>query len=123
MSDTRFTPGPWDVVQHPTPSIKGIRGPSFDVRAVMWASDLDNSDYERRQADLSLMAAAPDGFDAAGAAYLAILQSPMNKWRAEVGMDGTLAMLRDFIAKATNREPQDVQAEYERRARDARGQS
>ena len=64
MSDVKWTPGPWDVVQHPTPSIKGIRGPSFDVRAVMWASDLDNSDYERRQADLSLMAAAPELYEA-----------------------------------------------------------
>ena len=75
MSDVKWTPGPWDVVQHPTPSIKGIRGPSFDVRAVMWASDLDNSDYERRQADLSLMAAAPELYEALEA-YMLMTDAP-----------------------------------------------
>jgi len=64
MSDARFTPGPWGVVQSFTPCIKTVKGPSFNVQAVMWATDLDESDYWKRQADLHLIAAAPELYEA-----------------------------------------------------------
>ena len=64
-----------------------------------------------------LIAAAPDGLKAASDAYLAILSAPPSGWRAAQGMNGTLAGLRDFIAKATNRDPQDVQEDYEAKAK------
>jgi len=67
-------------------------------------------------ANADLMVAAPNGFEAASVAYLAILQSPHNRWRVECGLDGTLSMLRDYIAKATNRTSQEVQEEYEAEA-------
>lgn len=65
MSETRRSPGPWEVVAHPAyPSFKILRGPSFSVSVVMGATDLTFEDYLRRDADLQLMAAAPDLLEA-----------------------------------------------------------
>ena len=65
MSDTKFTPGPWEVVDHEHyPSFREVRGPSFNVKAVMVATDLTFADYLQRDADLHLIAAAPDLYDA-----------------------------------------------------------
>jgi len=65
MSDTKFTSGPWEVVDHEHyPSFRGVRGPSFDVKAVMVATDLTFVDYLQRDADLRLIAAAPDLYEA-----------------------------------------------------------
>ena len=75
MSDARFTPGPWGVVQSSTPCIKRVRGPSFNVQAVMWATDLDESDYRKRQADLHLIAAAPELYEALEA-YMLMTDAP-----------------------------------------------
>lgn len=55
--------------------------------------------------------------EAVSAAYLAILQSPMNEWRIEVGMDGTLSRLRDFLAEASGSDPRDIQDYYESTAK------
>ena len=60
-----------------------------------------------------LHAAAPQGLDAAGAAYLALLRSG---WSYRLKVQSDLCMLRDYIAAATGREAQDVQDEYEARA-------
>jgi hypothetical protein len=59
MSKVSHTPGPWVVVDGYYPSIKEISGPSFKVSAVMWATDLTETDYQKRNADLHLIAAAP----------------------------------------------------------------
>jgi len=57
---SKHTPGPWEVVDSFYPSIKEVAGPSFNVKAVMWATDLTERDYQERLADLRLIAAAPD---------------------------------------------------------------
>lgn len=58
--ETKFTPGPWTVMDGHYPSFKEISGPSFGITAVMWATDLTEDDYQKRYADLHLIAAAPD---------------------------------------------------------------
>jgi hypothetical protein len=58
------TPGPWEVVQGHYPSFKDVVGPSFKLSVVMSATDLDQTDYEARLADLHLIASAPDLFEA-----------------------------------------------------------
>ena len=40
--------------------MKEIAGPSFKISCVMWATDLTDADYVARNADLSLIAAAPE---------------------------------------------------------------
>ena len=114
MNDTKWTPGPWAVQ---------VSEPLITSRAT--AFEIVTEDFDvvggrvaiRNAADARLMAAAPDGFEAASAAYLAILKSPLNAWRVDQGMNGTLVMLRDFIALALDLDPEDVQAEYEAKAR------
>jgi hypothetical protein len=61
---TQHTPGPWAVVDGYYPSFKQVTGPSFKVSAVMWATDLTEVDYQKRNADLHLIAAAPDLLEA-----------------------------------------------------------
>jgi len=64
MNETKFTPGPWLVTDSHYPSIKEISGASFNIKAVMWATDLTEDDYQKRYADLHLIAAAPDLYEA-----------------------------------------------------------
>ena len=61
---SKHTPGPWSVVGGHYPGIKEISGPSFAIKAVMWATDLTEDDYQKRYADLRLIAAAPDLLEA-----------------------------------------------------------
>lgn len=61
---SKHTPGPWEVMDSFYPSIKEVVGPSFNVKAVMWATDLTEKDYQERSADLRLIAAAPDLLEA-----------------------------------------------------------
>ena len=61
---SKHTPGPWSVVAGHYPGIKEISGPSFAIKAVMWATDLTEDDYQKRYADLRLIAAAPDLLEA-----------------------------------------------------------
>jgi len=63
MSETKFTPGPWSVTDSHYPSFKEISGPSFGIKAVMWATDLTEDDYQKRYADLHLIAAAPELYE------------------------------------------------------------
>lgn len=56
----KFTKSHWKVAQGHYPSMKEISGPSFTINCVMWATDLTESDYIKRSADLALIAAAPD---------------------------------------------------------------
>ena len=52
------TPGPWDVADGHYPAFKELKGPVFKVSVVMSATDLDFSDYAKRDNDLNYMAAA-----------------------------------------------------------------
>jgi hypothetical protein len=61
---TQHTPGPWSVTDGHYPSFKQISGPSFKISVVMWATDLTEDDYRKRDADLHLIAAAPELLEA-----------------------------------------------------------
>ena len=64
MSEAKFTPGPWKVLDTQTPCIKEVYGPSFRISCVMWANDLSEADFAKRNADLALIAAAPELLEA-----------------------------------------------------------
>jgi hypothetical protein len=107
MSNTKHTPGPWQVVDSPTPAITEIKGPSFRIMYVWHAIDVTEEQTRQRNADARLIAAAPDGLAAnikARDAILDVLGTGM------IGSDGLIAAtLRDAmqacnaaIAKATN---------------------
>jgi hypothetical protein len=61
---TQHTQGPWSVTDGHYPSFKEISGPSFKISVVMWATDLTEDDYRKRDADLHLISAAPDLLEA-----------------------------------------------------------
>lgn len=61
---SQHTPGPWVVVDGHYSCFKEVSGLSFKISAVMWASDLTDADYDKRSADLNLIAAAPDLLEA-----------------------------------------------------------
>tara|TARA_R110000868_G_scaffold29733_3_gene110536 strand:- start:138 stop:443 length:306 start_codon:yes stop_codon:yes gene_type:complete len=56
------TPGPWSVVDGYYPGFKEITGPSFKLSVVMLAIDLTEDSYQKRTADLNLIAAAPENY-------------------------------------------------------------
>ena len=60
----QHTQGPWSVIDGHYPSFKEISGPSFKISVVMWATDLTEDDYRKRDADLHLISAAPDLLEA-----------------------------------------------------------
>jgi hypothetical protein len=60
----QHTQGSWSVIDGHYPSFKEISGPSFKISVVMWATDLTEDDYRKRDADLHLIAAAPDLLEA-----------------------------------------------------------
>ena len=91
---SKHTPGPWEVVDSFYPSMKEVAGPSFNVKAVIWATDLTERDYQERLADLRLIAAAPD--------LLALLQRFVN--RDPYNNELTRAA-RAAIAQATGGQP------------------
>lgn len=64
-------------------------------------------------ANARLISAAPEGLDAAILAY-EILADIRHQWKGRETPEGQIALvsLRDFIAKATGREAQDVQDEF-----------
>ncbi len=93
---TQHTPGPWSVTDGHYPSFKEIRGPSFKISVVMWATDLTDDDYRKRDADLRLIAAAPDLLEA--------LKDIVGFWDSIVPTDAVNQMhinARAAIAKAT----------------------
>lgn len=65
---TEHTPRRWSVANGIYPSFKKVVGPSFSISAVMFATDLTEDDYRKRNADLHLIAAAPDLLEAMKAA-------------------------------------------------------
>lgn len=117
----KHTPGPWRIETHNiSKSILGKKHLITDQRgipviAVIYAYD-DNKTITplEQEANARVIAAAPDGLHAAELAYLHLLKIPHDRLRLKGQV--TLCALRDFIAKATGREEEDVQNEYESRA-------
>ena len=75
---------------------------------VMLAPRMPNN-HERAH----LIAAAPDGFAIAEAAYIALLKIPLASCDWRHANQHIYAGLRDYIAKATNQEAEAVQNHYE----------
>lgn len=108
---SKHTSGPWEVMDSFYPSIKEVVGPSFNVKAVMWATDLTEKDYQERSADLRLIAAAPDLLEALESAWLWMEnQADGQSKGGHATFD--LMMLREqrdlaraAIAKATGKQP------------------
>jgi hypothetical protein len=67
-------------------------------------------------ANARLASAAPDGLEAAEKAYLALLGIPLGSTYRLLYCQEPMARLRDFIAKATGRDIESVQNEFEARA-------
>ena len=92
------TPGPWRIADDVYPSFLKVDGPSFKLSVVMWATDLDESDYQSRLADLRLIAAAPELLEAL-IDVVAIAQ--LDKWdQAVSGRQSFLWNAKVAIAKA-----------------------
>ncbi len=68
---------------------------------------------EMQEANAQLIAAAPDGLEAGVDAYIALLRTS-GIFRIRIQKE--LCQLRDFIAKATGQDPEEVQNEYEAQA-------
>ena len=77
-----------------------------------------NAHADEMLANAHLIAAAPDGFAIAEAAYIAMLKMPHDvMWRTF--NQHIYAGLRDYIAKATNQDAESVQNYYEQLARES----
>ncbi|MAI17108.1 MAG: hypothetical protein CBC71_06390 [Rhodobacteraceae bacterium TMED111] len=78
----------------------------------------DKSQYIAEQikirANAHLIAAAPDGLEVAELCYIKLLKlDPLTR----LNFQEELSALRNYIAKATNQDIEDVQNEYEEKAR------
>ena len=94
-----YTPGPWNVVQSHYPAIKQIAGPSFSISAVMYATNLTEDDYKKREADLRLIAAAPELVEALAEAVKAY-GAEGGPWNVPSDPGGWLGMARAALEKA-----------------------
>lgn len=121
------TPGPWEAAisthNEPLPFWRNrvtVMATSVGVgpgrgRFVALLGDADDEkEREANEADARLIAAAPTGLAAAERVYLALLRLPLDTWWLRLQRE--LCALRDFIAEATGRSPQDVQESFERLA-------
>lgn len=112
-TEPKYTPGPWTAMLKPAPSRvdhgwRAMASCGLWIAAAPYSVAFKQWDNE---ANCKLIAAAPDGLKAAEMAYLHLLKTPHDALRIK-GQD-TLVALRDFIAKATGREAEDVQNEFE----------
>lgn len=128
---SRFQPrkfGPWEV-GGPHPSVSVIEcveqatqydPPAYDAVAIL-GEPQNEEQREYALAVAHLIAAAPDGLELAERMYswFLAIEPGMPHYIVRIQSQGEMAALRDFIAKATGRTPQDVQDEFETRA--ARG--
>jgi hypothetical protein len=100
---TQHTPGPWQVIDGFYPSIKEVFGASFNIKCVMWATDLTEEDYQQRSADLRLIAAAPELLEALKKSREGI--ESMTTWEHENDpakpFSDCLKLIDAAIAKAT----------------------
>lgn len=95
---SKYTKGPWAVVDGHYPTFKEVVGPSFKLDVVMIATDLTEDDYQKRTADLQLISAAPNLLEA--------LQLATGVIEDEYGFDDSLAVdCRAAIAKALGETP------------------
>ena len=97
---SNHTPGPWAVVEGDSPGIKEISGPSFTILAVMWASDLNEDDFRKRYADLSLIAAAPEVVNSAETLLNLHMRALNGDVADAVQWDVAVLNLKTDIAKA-----------------------
>jgi len=100
---SKHNAGPWSYRKCPC----GMKGCNQYTVSVQGSAGFD-------EADARLIAAAPDGLLAAEIAYRALLTVPHVEWR--VRHQPVYCELRDFIAKATGRDSQEVQDEFEAKA-------
>ena len=130
MAETKFTPGPWEVVNGTdvftglgATNAAGVKADYTDgwhlADCSVGLTTVDGQCIElsrqEQMANAHLMAAARDGFEAAETAYIAMLQCQVYEQR----MIQQVAMikLREFLAKALNLEGRDVAIMYEAKAR------
>jgi len=116
--ETKFTKGPW-VIRKGDGAI-GIKDKSDTQSYGMLnvIAMIDRYDYPSDwMYNLQLIAAAPDGYKAAESAYLTLLKVRTFSDRLSDGFQESLIHLRNFIAKATGRTEEDVQNEFEAKAR------
>lgn len=116
------TPGPWrlkysepSVLSDPYPqSVVGPDGRNVVFACVTGTSASSGGEYVE---NARLIAAAPDGLSAAERAY-AVLAGQC-EWPGRNTTEGQalLCDLRDYLCKALDREPQDVQDDYPNRAK------
>ena len=88
---SKHTPKSWKIVEGFSPVVKEIKGPSFTIAAIMWATDFTEKDCQNRHDDLHLIAAAPDLLEALEALVTQVSDSHAY---------GELADARAAIAKA-----------------------
>jgi hypothetical protein len=109
---TAHSPGPWHVSRYIERVVSSgpvvIRDSLDEVIAT-----IDNLDTG---ADARLIAAAPDGLEAAMFAYLVLLQLSPTSSLLRAANQQTYCKLRDFIAKASGVDAEKVQTEFEARA-------
>lgn len=111
---SKHTPGPWIWEK----DFRGLYGAGKDADVLHWEPYdgmwLGYNDCQ--QANARLIAAAPEGLDAAMLAY-EILADIRNQWKGRETPEGQIALvcLRDFIAKATGRDAQEVQDDFTNR--------
>ena len=98
---TQHTPGPWAVVDGYYPSFKEVTGPSFKVSAVIWATDLTEDDYQKHNADLHLIAAAPELLES----LIDLLDREWQDNEGDFTLESARSKARAAIAKATGETP------------------
>lgn len=106
----KFTPGPWGF--HTKLPVSVPHAP-----CMLLGMPHESAIGAVGEANARLIAAAPDGFAAAEAAYLTLLKMPHSGPRLTMEFQAAMSGLRSFIAKATGRDDQEVQDEYEARAK------
>lgn len=94
------TPGPWAVIDGHYPAFKEVTGPSFKLSVVMLATDLTEDDYQKRDADLHLIAAAPDLLEALGQTLNAMIHLELSD-SSKIEWEASKAAAYAAIAKAT----------------------
>ncbi len=101
-----YTKGPWHVTKE------------FRTRKYIYDSGGRlvvevNDDRDEYLANAQLIAAAPNGLIAGIDAYVALLRTPIG---FRLTIQSELCQLRDFIAKATQCDSEDIQNKYEAQA-------
>jgi hypothetical protein len=102
---SKFTPGPWAAFNN-----------GLFVAITAGDRQVARVSSTTQDADARLIAAAPEGLQAAEQAYLFILKHVPAVSIARIQNQHVLVSLCSYIAQATGREQQDVQEDFETRA-------